>query len=243
MSTMASGLAQAQPARARAGSQPFAASASRRRAGARIGERFSTSGQTRIRHEILMGVERLFVRRRDNASRAAIGQDRPALFVVEEIRQHDLFEQLLVHRRVQDRRQRLDATIEIARHQIGRGNIELGLGRGQAVAGAEGIDAGVLEEAPDDRLDADVLRQARNARPQAADAAHDEIDLDAGLARVIERIDDLGIDQRVALAPDRALAAGLHMRDLLGDVGRAGAASGRPARPTSSRARPARHSR
>ena len=50
----------------------------------------------------------------------------------------------------------------------------------QAVAGAEAIDAAVLEEAPDDRLHPDVLGQARNSRPQAADAAHDEVDRDAG---------------------------------------------------------------
>ena len=50
----------------------------------------------------------------------------------------------------------------------------------QAVAAAEGVDAGMLEKAADDRLDADVLRQARHARPQAADAAHHEVDLHAG---------------------------------------------------------------
>ena len=48
----------------------------------------------------------------------------------------------------------------------------------------------VLEEAPDDALDPDVLRQARHPGPQAADAAHDEVDLHAGLARRVERVDD-----------------------------------------------------
>ncbi len=51
------------------------------------------------------------------------------------------------------------------------------------MAGAEAIDAAVLEEAADDRLDADVLGQARHARPQAADAAHHEVDLHARLRR------------------------------------------------------------
>ena len=37
---------------------------------------------------------------------------------------------------------------------------------------AEAIDAAVLEETADDRLDPDVLGQAGQAGPQAADAAH-----------------------------------------------------------------------
>jgi predicted DNA-binding protein len=42
----------------------------------------------------------------------------------------------------------------------------------------------MLEEAADHRLHADILRQARHAGAQAADAADDEIDLDpAALAR------------------------------------------------------------
>ena len=62
---------------------------------------------------------------------------------------------------------------------------------------------------------ANVLRQARYARPQAANAAHDEIDLDAGLARLVERIDDLRIDEGVHLHPDGGLAAGLGVADLV----------------------------
>ena len=49
--------------------------------------------------------------------------------------------------------------------------------RRQAVAVAEAEDARVLEEAADDALDPDVLRQAGHAGPQAADAAHHEVDL------------------------------------------------------------------
>src|SRR5215203_5313287 len=49
----------------------------------------------------------------------------------------------------------------------------------------------LFEEAADDRLDPDVFRQAGHLRPQAADAAHDEVDLDAGTAGIIKRIDDV----------------------------------------------------
>jgi hypothetical protein len=65
----------------------------------------------------------------------------------------------------------------------------------------------MFKEAADDRLDADVLGQAGHLRPQAADAAHHQFDLDAGIAGLIERIDDFRIDQRIHLHPDRTPAA------------------------------------
>ncbi len=90
---------------------------------------------------------------------------------------HDLVEHLFVHGRIEDRAQRLDAAVEIARHHVGGGDVDRGFRMRQAVAAAEAVDAAVLEEAADDRLDADILGQARDAGPQAADAAHHEIDL------------------------------------------------------------------
>ena len=137
---------------------------------------------------------------------------------------------------------RLDAAVEVALHQVGGGDVDTRLGVRQAMAVAEGVDAAVLEEAADDRLDADVVRQARHSRPQAADAAHDEVDLHAGLAGVVERVDDDRVDQRVALHPDRGRLAGLGVRDLLGDVveERLLSVSGDTAMRS---ARPARHSR
>src|SRR5580693_5138803 len=88
----------------------------------------------------------------------------------------------------------------------------------QPVASAEAVDATVLEEAADDRLDPDVFREALDARPQAADAAHDEFDRDTRLGRLVERVDDPGIDQRIHLHPDYRWAPRLGMDDLGGDV-------------------------
>jgi hypothetical protein len=79
------------------------------------------------------------------------------------------------------------------------------------------IDAAVLQEAADHRLaHADILGQARHARPQAADAAHHQVDLHAGLAGGVERIDHRRIDQTVHLRPDRRRLARLGMLDLVG---------------------------
>src|SRR5262249_12339072 len=90
----------------------------------------------------------------------------------------------------------------------------------QAVTRAEAIDAAVLEETTDDRFDPDVLGQPRQARPQAADAAHHKIDRNAGTRGLVQHVDDLGVDQRIILHPNRGPAT------VAGDRSRAGAIPG-----------------
>ena len=53
----------------------------------------------------------------------------------------------------------LDPPVEVARHQVGAAEEELGL-----VADLERVEAAVLEEAADDRADADVLAHPGHAR-------------------------------------------------------------------------------
>src|SRR3546814_12865846 len=69
------------------------------------------------------------------------------------------------------RSQHLDAAVEVARHPVGRGNEQLGIGRRQALAGAEADDTRMFEETADQAAHPDILRQAFHAGPQAADAA------------------------------------------------------------------------
>ncbi len=164
---------------------------------------FPRPRQARVGHEILVRVEGLLALGGLDPLARARRQYTPALLVVEEIRHHDLVEHLLMHRRVEDRQQRLHPAVEVAAHQVRRRDVDPRLGVGQADAVAEGVDPAMLQEPPDDRLDPDVLRQARHAGPEAADAAHHAFDHDAGLAGIVERVDDLGVDQRVALDPDR----------------------------------------
>jgi hypothetical protein len=61
---------------------------------------------------------------------------------------------------------------------------------------------GVLQEAADDRANADVVADAGNARPQAADAAHDEVNGTPSLRRAIERANHLVVGDRVHLDDD-----------------------------------------
>src|SRR5450432_3559031 len=87
-------------------------------------ERFTTARQTRIGHEILVGVERFLARRGLYARGTAIRQELPALFVILEIRGHNLAENLLMHGGVKNRRQHFDPAVEISRHHIGGRNID-----------------------------------------------------------------------------------------------------------------------
>src|SRR5262245_38443904 len=162
-------------------------------AGRRLLERFSTARQARIGHEVLVGVERLLARRARYAHGGAIGQDLPALLVVLEIGDHDLIEHLLMDGRIEDRAHDLDPPVEVARHQVGGSDIDRRLAMRQAVATAEAEDAAVLEEAANDGFHADIVRQSFDPRTQAADAAHDEVDLDARPRSLVERIDDVGV--------------------------------------------------
>src|SRR5450759_1664654 len=135
-------------------------------------ERFPTARQTRIGHEILVGVERFLARRGLYARGTAIRQELPTLLIVLEIRHHNLAENLLVHGGVENRAQYLDPAVEIARHHIGGGNIDRRLRMRQQMAGTEAIDAAVLEETADEGFDPDIVGQPRQAGTQAADAAH-----------------------------------------------------------------------
>src|ERR1700760_2183486 len=85
-------------------------------------ERFSASRQAWIGHEIFVRVEGLFARRDLDTDRRAVRQEGPALLVVLEVGDHDLIEHLLVDSIVEDRAQRLDASLEIARHHVGGGD-------------------------------------------------------------------------------------------------------------------------
>src|SRR5450432_158553 len=113
-------------------------------------ERFTTARQTRICHEILVGVEGFLARRGLYARGTAIRQELPALLIILEIRGHNLAENLLMHRSVENRRQHLDPAVEIARHHIGGGNIHRRFWMRQHMPGAEAINTAMLQETADD---------------------------------------------------------------------------------------------
>ena len=72
----------------------------------------------------------------------------------------------------------------------------------------------MLEVTPDDALDPDVVGKIGHPRAQATDAAHHEVDGDAGARGAVQRVDDLGIGERVQLGPDRRRSPGARLRGL-----------------------------
>ena len=61
----------------------------------------------------------------------------------------------------------------------------------------------MLQETSDNASDTNPLGKPRHARKQSADAAHDNIDLDATLRGAVQERDELGIGDLIRLDPDR----------------------------------------
>src|ERR1700692_2374067 len=98
-----------------------------------------------------------------------------------------------MHRGILQRTKDFGTPVEVAWHHVGGRDIHSSFCTGETLSHPEAIDSAVLEETADDRFDADVLRKSRYARPQAANSAHHELNRHAGLRRLIQSVDDIGI--------------------------------------------------
>ena len=116
------------------------------------------------------------------------------LHVVVHVHRQDLVADAAQDALVLHREQDLDPTVEVARHEVGAAEDDL-----VVAAVAEPVDAAVLEEPAHHALLGDVLAHPGHARPQAAHAAHHELDLHAGLRRAVQLADHRLVDQRVHL--------------------------------------------
>src|SRR3954452_24430833 len=90
----------------------------RRKAGWLTVQGAATTGKAGIGHEVGVCAGGSVARR--NAAVAAVRVEHPALRLVVEIGDHDLVQDLLMHGWVPDRHQRLDPTIQVARHPVRR---------------------------------------------------------------------------------------------------------------------------
>src|SRR6266853_1303424 len=106
----------------------------------------------------------------------------PRLDVVGEERVQDPAEPRAVLR-IHHGHDQLDAPVEVARHPVGAPDEDL-----RVAAVSELEDAGVLEEAVDDRHHPDVLAQSLYPWPKQARSTDVEVDPDARLRRLVERI-------------------------------------------------------
>src|SRR5437879_13396620 len=130
---------------------------------------------------------------RDVAPRS-VGPELPRQDVVGERDVEDLL-QPLAQLRIGDWDDRLDAPVEVSRHEVRRSEVVLG-----PASVAEGEDTGVLEELADDRANPMPFRESGPARTKRAHAADEEVDLSARLRRGVEGVDDLLVVQGVELA-------------------------------------------
>jgi len=96
----------------------------------------------------------------------AVARHLPGVALVGEVQVEDLA-QLLLQARVLDRRQHLDAALEVALHAVRRADVVLG-----RAGVAEVVDARVLQKPADDADHADVLGDARQAGTKLAGVAH-----------------------------------------------------------------------
>src|SRR5207237_8719148 len=98
---------------------------------------------------------------------------------------------------VLDRRDHLDTTVEVARHPVGRSKIHLLIAVIREIE-----DSRVLEKAPDDAYHTDLVADTWDSRSQATDAADDQIDVHAGLRRIVQVLNDFSVDERIHLGDD-----------------------------------------
>ena len=125
-----------------------------------------------------------------DAAPATVGPQHPGVGVVGEDEVEDL-EQPRLQLGIAHRHQHLDPPVQVALHQVGRADVQgerwstgpvavpVPVGR-VVLRPAEAVDARVLEELADHRAHPDRLGEAGDARAQAAQAAHGQVDRDAG---------------------------------------------------------------
>src|SRR5271157_1037280 len=102
----------------------------------------------------------------------------------------------VLHRKIH-----LDSSIQVARHEVRAAKVNFFL---STVAEIE--YPAVLQEAAKNAGDANVLASSGKVGPQAADAAHQQVNFDAGLRRPVEQLDHFLVHQCVHLQ-DQVTAA------------------------------------
>src|SRR6516165_1381434 len=137
-------------------------------------ERLAAPRQARVGHKV--GVRREGFIIDCYALVVPIRRQAPTLQGIPEVGYHNLVQHLAVHRLVLYRHERLDASVKISRHPVGRADRDLGSIRRQLLAAGETDDTAMLEETADDAFHSNIVRKPWDAGAQAADAADHEVD-------------------------------------------------------------------
>jgi len=112
--------------------------------------------------------------------------------VVTQVGLEDFIAQILAQTSDRSRTDNLDAAIEIFGASSQRCLLKLFVG---AIAKIEAC--GYVRETADQAANADVFPKARHTGTQHADPAHNQIDLNAGRRRFVQRLDNVCVGQAV----------------------------------------------
>ena len=168
---------------------------------------------------MIMGGDALVQMGAQAGGEGVLGGGKPHVVGVQPHEVHQVQRQLFLHPGQQllafHREASLDALVEVALHPVGARHVHLVL-----AAVVEVEHSRMLQKAVDDAAHADVRRQPRHPRAQAANAAHQEVDLHPGLGGGVQRLNHLGVDEGVHLGADEGLALGGLVRRLAGDEGK-----------------------
>ena len=111
-----------------------------------------------------------------------------------------------------DRAADLDPVVQVARHQVGRGDVDF-----LVAAVMEHHDPWVLEETVNDADGLNIVAQTGHAGLQAAHATDDNADFDPGLAGLVQLHDAVFIGQAVEFEEDFGLFSLLGVFDFVVD--------------------------
>lgn len=126
-----------------------------------------------------------------------------------EVSAEDIVSQCGYQADLANREEYFDAPIKVARHEVGAAEIDFLLAAIEEVK-----NAAVFKETADNTGYVDVVADARNAWPQAADSANQKIDFHSRLGSLIEQLDHLAVYQRVHLEDQTSRSACFLMIDL-----------------------------
>ena len=159
-----------------------------------------------------LAVEWFLVTSRVESHKGAVGFQLSSVDGVGELELEEAPDFVAASRRAQGE-ELLDPAVQVALHEV-VGAAEVNL---LFFVLPEGKRTGVFQEAAHQRDHPDVLADPLEARSDAADAPDDEVFPHPDLRRLVERLDDPGVSERVHLARDPGRLTLLHLLSLLLD--------------------------
>src|SRR6202051_3936904 len=128
---------------------------------------------------------------------AGIAQQNASLSIIRQIRVENFPPNAFAEKFVTQRHHHLLALLEVTRHPVSAANVNFFF-----AAILEIIDSAVLQKSSDDASHPDPITQTANTRPERADAANDQINLNSCLRCPVQGLNNVLVEQRIHLSDD-----------------------------------------